>query len=182
MENILRDFPRDFHGIAKRLAHFFPFLSASEEDDHQSRDGLSNGERQHQQESGKAVPISNASNSGATAEGNARQAEGVGRHYCTTVADEAKLDRMPAGAGQERLCVGDVVERDIDGVWFPAEVSAGFAYAENRGAFEKIWLCFQMPNRYVGAPSGSCLVSGRQLFIFTHCSPRSTKYTGTQKR
>lgn len=45
---------------------------------------------------------------------------------CT--ADEARSRRhMPTGEGEaqqqgEALRVGDVVERDIDGIWFPAKV------------------------------------------------------------
>lgn len=51
------------------------------------------------------------------------------------MADEAELDRMPVGE-QERLCVGDIVERDIDGAWFPAEVSTGLA-RESLGVLNK---------------------------------------------
>lgn len=55
------------------------------------------------------------------------------------MADEAEIDRMPVGE-QERLCVGDIVERDIDGAWFPAEVSAGLE-RESRDVLNKC-ICF----------------------------------------
>lgn len=64
---------------------------------------------------------------GGSLHGNAN---GTGKRPCACTADEARSTcHMPTGEADAQqqegvLQVGDVVERDIDGIWFPAKVTS----------------------------------------------------------